>query len=90
MTSWLYQESLQKVDSGTGPASPQRDLSQGTGSPYVPLQKPVNVEEAKNVPLVQHLMVFSWRVVLGLIDGATKPRLFIFICHLYSECVELL
>lgn len=50
----------------------------------------MNVEEAKNVPLVERLMVFSWRVVLGLIDKATKPRFFIFIHWLCSEYVELL
>lgn len=35
-------------------------------------------------------MVFSWRVVLDLIDEATKPRFFIAVCWLYSEHVELL
>lgn len=35
-------------------------------------------------------MVFSWRVVLGLIDKTTKLRFFIFVCWLCSEYVELL
>lgn len=48
------------------------------------------MEEAKKFPLVEHLMVFSWRVVLGLIDDATKPRFFIFIRRLSSAYAELL